>query len=171
VRATALRQTSGFYVEDGAHAAYSGIFVYTGRAIAGLSAGALVDVNGYFQSFAGTDEIGAAEARNIVAGSAYAPLDVALADLADGSSRAPELASLLVRIRDVSVAESNPDAPSDYDETLLAGGLRIDDLLLPELDNDFAPEANFASISGIAGLSFGHRKLFPRTRADLVRSP
>jgi hypothetical protein len=75
---------------------------------------------------------------------------------------------MLVRVDEVSVVDSNPDAPSDYDETAIDGALRLDDLLYPELDNTFAVGVTFQSITGIAGRSFDHRKLWPRTRADLV---
>jgi hypothetical protein len=63
---------------------------------------------------------------------------------------------------------TNPDAPKDYDETGLRGGLRLDDLLWPELDNVYPPGSRFSSVNGIAGFSFGHCKLYPRSPADLV---
>lgn len=168
-RVTALRTqgTKGFYVEDGNHAPYSGIFVYASAA--GVDVGDLVQLRGYFDSFQGTDELVDAE---IVARStpveSFAPLLVTLADAADGSAAAKGLASLFIRVEGASVGSQNPDLPKDYDETGLLGGLRLDDLLWPELDNAFTVGTSFGSIQGIAGFSFGHQKLYPRGPADLL---
>ncbi len=170
-RVTALRLTGskGYYIEDGDHADYSGIFVYTGSAAPGVQPGELVTVQGYFDSFESTDELTSAELlAHQAAADPYQPLLVALADAADGSPRAAALASLWLRVNGVEVKSQNPDAPQDYDETGLAGGLRLDDLLFPDLDNTFAPGTTFSTISGIYGASFGHQKLFPRDAADLV---
>lgn len=170
-RVTALRVqgTKGFYVEDGNHHPYSGIFVYASSAAAGVQPGDLVHLRGYFDSFQGTDELIAAEVLSRSAAvDDYAPLVVGLTDAADGSATAPGLASLFVRVEGASVAAQNPDAPKDYDETGLSGGLRLDDLLWPELDNTFAVGTTFSSIQGIAGFSFGHQKLYPRGPADLL---
>jgi hypothetical protein len=103
-----------------------------------------------------------------IAGGPYPALDISLADIADGSPRAPALASLWVRITGAEVEVSNPDAPSDYDETLLLGGLRLDDLIYPALDNSYPPGTRFVSIQGIPGWSFSHQKLFPRSLEDVV---
>ena len=78
----------------------------------------------------------------------------------------PELVE--TRFRNVEVELENPDAPSDYDETLLAGGLRLDDLVFPALDNTYPSGTRFSSVQGISGFSFGHQKLFVRSFDDLV---
>ncbi len=169
-RVTALRpqDSKGFYLEDGNHAPYSGIFVYTSAA-PGVELGAIVSVRGYFDSFQGTDELVNTEVVSHVAGvTEYPPLAIALADAADGSARAAGLASLFVRIEGAQVAITNPDAPSDYDETLLLGGLRLDDLIWADLDNLFPVGTPFGALQGIAGLSFGHHKLYPRSATDLT---
>ena len=93
---------------------------------------------------------------------------VSIAALSDGSTTASGLASLFVRIEDASVEASNPDAPKDFDESLLFEGLRLDDLLYPELDNLYPAGTVFSAVEGIAGFSFGHQKLFPRGAADLT---
>ncbi len=170
-RVTALRTqgTKGFYVEDGTHAPYSGIFVYASSTAAGVELGDRVRLRGYFDGFQGTDElVGAEVVSRSAAQDEYQPLVVALAHAADGAPAAAGLASLFVRIEGASVASQNPDSPKDYDETGLLGGLRLDDLLWPELDNAFAVGTTFGSIQGIAGFSFGHQKLYPRGPADLL---
>jgi Amidohydrolase family len=170
-RVTALRtlDSKGFYVEDGDHAAYSGIFVYTGGTAPGVELGERVRLQGYFDSFQGTDELVNSELLSrVTSGDAYPPLVVALVDAADGSPTAAGLASLFVRLEGAQVATTNPDAPNDYDETLLVGGLRLDDLLWPDLDNQYAAGTTFSSLQGILGFSFGHQKLYPRSAADLA---
>ena len=170
-RVTALRtlDSKGFYVEDGDHAAYSGIFVYTGSTAPGVQLGERLQLQGYFDSFQGTDELVNSELCSRVAGTdEYQPLVIALADAADGSPTAAGLASLFVRIEGAQVATTNPDTPNDYDETLLAGGLRLDDLLWRDLDNQYAVGTPFGSLQGIAGFSFGHQKLYLRSPADLT---
>jgi cytosine/adenosine deaminase-related metal-dependent hydrolase len=170
-RVTALRTegSKGFYVEDGNHAAYSGIFVYTGSTTPSVAPGEVVRLQGYFDTFQGTDELLDSEVL-LKAPSAepYPPLLVSIAALSDGSTTASGLASLFVRIEDASVEASNPDAPKDFDESLLFEGLRLDDLLYPELDNLYPAGTVFSAVEGIAGFSFGHQKLFPRGATDLT---
>jgi cytosine/adenosine deaminase-related metal-dependent hydrolase len=169
-RVTALRtqDSKGFYVEDGDHGAYSGIFVYTGSSTPGVKLGDQVRVQGYFDTFQGTDELIDVQVLSQAPADAYPPLRVSLADLADSSAQAPGLASLLVRIEGAVVDTTNPDAPKDFDETGLFGGLRLDDLLYPGLDNVYPSGSVFSSITGIAGFSFGHQKLYPRGPSDLA---
>lgn len=169
-RVTALRSqdSKGFYLEDGDHTAYSGIFVYTGSATPGVGLGEVVSFQGYFGGFQGTDELVNGELLAHTAGAEpYPPLPIALDEAADGSSNAAALASLLVHIEGAQVATTNPDLPNDYDETLLLGGLRIDDLLWPDLDNQYPVGTGFGSLQGILGFSFGHHKIYPRSAADL----
>jgi cytosine/adenosine deaminase-related metal-dependent hydrolase len=170
-RVTALRVqgAKGFYLEDGTHAPYSGIFVYTGSTTPTVAVDELVSVQGYFTSHQGTDELTQVDVLSRQpAVATYAPLEVTLAELADGSSSAAALASLFVRISGAEVQQTNPDAPKDYDETALVGGLRLDDSLFGELDNQFLVGARFSSLQGIAGFSFSHQKLWPRLALDVV---
>ncbi len=170
-RVTALRGqgSKGYYLEDGNHAPYSGIFVYTGSAAAGVALGEIVRLQGYFDTFQGTDELVNGELLSHAAGSdVYPPLVIPLSAAAEGSPNAAGLASLFVRVEGAEVATTNPDAPNDYDETLLLGGLRLDDLLWPDLDNQYAVGTQFSALVGIAGFSFGHQKLYPRGPSDLT---
>jgi hypothetical protein len=170
-RVTALRAqgAKGFYLEDGTHAPYSGIFVYTGSTPPSVAVDELVSVQGYFTSYQGTDELTQADVLSRQpAGTTYAPLEVSLAELADGSPSAAAFASLFVRISRAEVQQTNPDAPKDYDETALVGGLRLDDALFGDLDNQFVVGARFRSLQGIAGFSFSHQKLWPRLALDVV---
>jgi hypothetical protein len=171
VRVTALRAqgAKGFYLEDGTHAPYSGIFVYTGSTPPSVAVDELVSVQGYFTNYQGTDELTQADVLSRQpAGTTYAPLEVSLGELADGSPSAAAFASLFVRISGAEVHQTNPDAPEDYDETALVGGLRLDDALFADLDNQFVVGTRFRSLQGIAGFSFSHQKLWPRLALDVV---
>jgi hypothetical protein len=170
-RVTALRTegSKGFYVEDGDHAPYSGIFAYTGAKTPSVGRDELVWLQGYFGRYQDTDELLAVDvlARR-ASDSPYPPLTVALADIADGSSRASAFAALFVQVSGLQVAETNPDAPRDYDETALVGGLRLDDLIWPELDNQFVVGTRFGFVQGISGRSFSHQKLWPTRASELA---
>src|SRR5262249_38095989 len=132
-RVTALRLngSKGYYVEDGDHGDYSGIFVYTDTTTPSVALNDALGLQGYFDVFQGTDELVAGQVLSQAAGpGAYSPLLLPLADAVD-TKRSDALASLLVRIQNVEVELTNPDDPNDYDETQLLGGLRLDDLLYP----------------------------------------
>ena len=168
---TALRTqgSKGYYLEDGDHRPYSGIFVYTGSSTPTVAPGDIINLQGYFDDFQGTAELVGSELLSRRASAeTYSPLLVALSDIADGSPRAVGLTSLFIRVGGAEVEATNPDLPKDYDETGLAGGLRLDDLLCPELDNLYPSGTTFGELQGIAGFSFGHYKLYPRSLADLV---
>ena len=168
---TALRTqgSKGYYLEDGDHGPYSGIFVYTGSSTPTVAPGDIINLQGYFDDFQGTAElVGTEPLARRASAETYPPLLVALTDIADGSPRAAGLTSLFIRVGGAEVETTNPDLPKDYDETGLAGGLRLDDLLCPELDNLYPSGTTFGELQGIAGFSFGHYKLYPRSLADLV---
>jgi cytosine/adenosine deaminase-related metal-dependent hydrolase len=169
-RVSALRTegSKGYYLEDGDHQPYSGIFIYTGSSAPAVALGDIVDLQAYFDTFQGTDElVGSEVLTRVAAAEAYAPLQISLTDAADGSTEAAGLTSLFIEISGAQVATSNPDSPKDYDETELLGGLRLDDWLCPELDNLYPSGTAFTRVRGIAGFSFGHYKLYPRSLSDL----
>jgi Amidohydrolase family len=173
-RVTALRTqgSKGFYLEDGDHEAYSGIFAYTNATAPKVALGQVIDLAGYFDSYQGTDELVSTQIlAQATAPDDYAPLLVSLADIADGSPQAAALQSLFVRVSGAEVATTNPDFPKDYDETLLLGGLRLDDLITPDLDNQYPVATRFSSVQGISGFSFAHQKLYPRALEDLTLQP
>lgn len=169
---TALRpntgKSRGFYVEGGA-AASSGLFVFTGSEPPGVELGDRVSLRGRYDVFYGLDELtGATLLARETPGAAPEPLVVSAAAVGDGGTLAAAYDSMLVTVTDASVLETNPDAPDDYDETALAGALRLDDLLAPELDNDYPPGTAFSALTGILAVSHGHRVLMPRTAEDVV---
>jgi cytosine/adenosine deaminase-related metal-dependent hydrolase len=169
---TALRPDSGssrgFYVEDGI-GPYSGLFVYTGSQSPAVEVGDRVTLTGHYDVYYELDEL--VDATVIVREpfvEVPAPIVVDAAEVGDEGALGAKYDSMLVTVTGAVVVETNPDAPSDYDETGLDGALRLDDLLDPELDNGFAPGTTFSALTGILGYSFGHEKLMPRGPADLA---
>jgi cytosine/adenosine deaminase-related metal-dependent hydrolase len=158
----------GYYVVDG-RAEFSGIFVFTGGLPPGVSPGDRVTLGGRLDLYQGTDEIVSGAIAELVAGTPGEPLLVEAESIGDEGSLSGHYESMLVRVVDVTVANANPDAPSDYDEFLLEGALRVDDLIDPSLDNDLPAGTRFQSITGVLGRSFGHYKIWPRDAGDLVR--
>jgi hypothetical protein len=158
----------GYYVAAGAEP-FSGIFVFTAGASPGVREGDAVALRGRLDVYQGTDEIVAPFLSEKNTGAfAVAPVVVAPRSIGDEGELSEKYSSMLVRVEGVTVAVTNPDAPSDYDETLLDGALRIDDQLDPALDNLFAPGTRFRSVTGILGRSFDHMKIWPRSPDDLV---
>jgi cytosine/adenosine deaminase-related metal-dependent hydrolase len=167
---TALRPSSGssrgYYIEDDL-GPYSGLFVYTGSQPPGVAVGDRVSVRGLYDVYYGLDElVDTTLLEREALGDSPVPLVVRAEDVGDDGALAAAYDSMLVTVTDAIVVATNPDAPSDYDETELAGALRLDDLLEPELDNAFAPDTRFSAVTGILGYSFEHRKLMPRGAAD-----
>ncbi len=168
---TALRpdtgSSRGFYVQ-GPDAAYSGLFVYTGSTSPGLVRGDRVSVRGRYDVYYDTDELVAPVVVALESGApSILPVDVVPSAIGDGGELAAPLDAMLVRVLGVRVESENPDAPSDYDELLLEGGLRVDDLLYQDFDNVFPAGTTFLAITGILGRSFGHEKIFVREASDL----
>ncbi len=99
------------------------------------------------------------------------PTAVSAADIADNGSRAEALDSVLVQVTNVTVTNlSPPPGPGETAPTYefeVTGGLRVNDFLY-RLEPQPALGESFASIVGIAELRNGHRKLEPRSGADVV---
>lgn len=99
-------------------------------------------------------------------------LTVGIDTLADAPGATPYL-SMLVQVIDAKVEASNADAAAgnDYGELLLAGGLRVDDLLIKwgAAIPRPADGAVFKALRGISTLSYGQYKILPRSAADFVK--
>jgi hypothetical protein len=147
---------------------FSGIFVFTGGEPPGASLGDRLTLFGRLDVYQDTDELVAPAILERSLDAPLEPLVVSARDVGDGGALAGAYQSMLVRVENVTVTAENPDAPADYDELLLDGVLRVDDLFAPELDNVFPPGTRFRFVTGVLGRSFGHQKLWPRDATDLV---
>jgi hypothetical protein len=158
----------GFYVQDGI-AAFSGLFVYTAGKSPGVAVGDWVTLLGRYDRYYESDQLVLVALLAREPGLPTIPaLLTQVSEIADGGPLAQAFDSMLVEVEDVMVTAENPDAPSDYDEFTLGSGLRVDDLLTPELDNTFPLGTHFASVTGVLGQSFDHQKLWPRKLEELA---
>jgi hypothetical protein len=167
---SALRPDSassrGFYLQANTEP-LAGVFVYTSSNAPEVSLGDRVSLRARYDRYYELDELVAPNVLTREPGAAPLPLTLAAEDIGDAGALGAAYDSMLVSVTDVRVVSTNPDAPSDYDETGLTGALRLDDLLYPDLDNTFPTDTGFTRLTGILARSFDHQKLLPRGEADI----
>ncbi|MEZ4442394.1 MAG: thrombospondin type 3 repeat-containing protein [Polyangiaceae bacterium] len=168
------------WCQDMAGGPYSGISVFVGGPAtyqgtdAPVMLGDRLLLDGDYAEYFDVSQLENPVFTFVAAGSVPAPVVLSSADIATGGSMAEAYEGVLVRVQNVAVTNVNPDAPSDFDEFEVTGGLRIDDLVVDGggtggmLDNTYALGASFSSITGVHHYSFSNFKLLPRTTADLV---
>ncbi|MBX3229083.1 MAG: amidohydrolase family protein [Labilithrix sp.] len=161
----------GFFVQDATATELGGLFVFTGSAQPGVKVGNEVDVEGDYIEFDGTSELTNPKVTVVDAGTTLAIAPIAVPADYDGSG-GEKLEGMLCAIDGpVAVTDANPDAPLDFDELVVTGGVRVDDFVWRELDNTFPVGTTFAKVVGICHWSHGNRKIYPRFDADLPRQP
>ena len=167
---TGVRGTIGFYAQEEGEGPFQGIFVDTATAPT-VVVGNRVDVSGTYREFFGESELDGAVVTltDPSISLPFGPTVVDPEDIATGGALAEGYESMLVRVENVFVINTNPDAPSDFDEFVVTGGLRIDDLLYPALNNTYPLSTAFVRIDGILGFAFSNFKLLPRGAGDLVQ--
>jgi cytosine/adenosine deaminase-related metal-dependent hydrolase len=177
VYVTAVRNgagAQGFYVQHDTLEPYTGIFVYTNQQVPSVEIGDHVSVSGVYIEYFGLAQI----VDPVVALQDAGPLPfgpIHFADpseLATSSATAEQWESMLVEVGPVSITVQNADAPSDYDEFEVTGGLRVDDLIFDNvvgqgLGNTCPVGSQFTRLTGIEGYSFNHYKLMPRDEGDI----
>ena len=163
---TAVKGT-GFFVQDPTKTELGGLFVFTGASKAVVTVGNTVDVEGDYVEFDGASELANPKVTVVDAGTALsiAPIPVPADYNADGGEKLEGM--LCVVNGPVAVTVANADAPLDFDELVVTGGVRLDDFLWPDLDNTYAVGTPFAKVVGICHWSHGNRKIYPRSAADL----
>jgi hypothetical protein len=131
-----------------------------------------VEVAGTYQEYYEQCEI--ADPTVAVTGSIPLPaaIHVTQAEVITGGPDAERYEGMLVTLEDATVADANPDAPNDYGELALDGGLRMDDYLWPDFDLPASGYrtvgVSFDSITAVLVYTYGNTKLAPRDAADLV---
>ena len=177
---TGLRPTTGssqgFYIEDGTQTPFTGIFVYTGSTSPTVAIGNIVTVSGTYEEYFDLSEIlsSTVTVTDAAAALPFSPLQIAdTSAIATGGADGEGYESMLLQVGAVSIVDVNPDAPEDYDEFEVTGGLRIDDGVADAdstagLGNDCPIGTSFDGITGIHGWSFSNFKLQPRDAADVV---
>lgn len=177
---TAIRaggSVHAFWIQDPAATSWAGVQVFlAGAAVpAGLAVGNRVSMQGIYTLFSGAAELDRVSMISITDNGTAVPFEprvVPAADIATGGRLAAELEGMLVRVEDVAVTSANPDAPMNFDEFAVTGGLRVDDYILDNGTNNMMPAypvgTRFRSITGVLYFSFGNMKIVPRSAADIV---
>lgn len=169
--------SQGFYVQDTSLAPFSGIFVFTANQSPTVQIGNRVTIQGTYEEYFGLTELTFVTVTVDDPGTTlpFQPIDIASpGTIATGGDMAEGFESMLLKIGAVTITTVNPDAPSDFDEFSVTGGLRIDDLISDNvkdmgLNNACAVGTPFDSITGIHAFSFSNYKLQPRFTADVVQ--
>ncbi len=146
---------------------YSGLFIFTSSAPAGRTRGEAVSVSGEVNLFSGQWQIQMITVTSMGAGTIPDPVVVAPAEIATGGARAAALEGVLVRVMGVAVTNANPDAPMDFGELAVTGGLRMDDWMTP-IAAFRTVGTTFTSITGPLAFRFSNTKINPRDAADIV---
>ena len=158
--------SSGFFVQDPAATEFGGLFVFGDTS---PSVGQLVTVGGTYEEFFGLTQLTDVTVSIQGAGALPAAIAVSACDVGTGGPDAERLESMLVEVSGVTVTDTNPDAPSDFDEFEVEGCLRVDDFLCPSCWADQpADGTDYASLTGPLYYSFSNPKLVPRETSDLV---
>ena len=161
--------SSLLWVQDDSLDPWSGIAVYYGGGDPGVEIGNRVTINGVYEENFGHSEITDATIMVDDGGTSlpFSPSDVDSAELASGASAEP-WESMLVAIGPVVITDPNPDGGEDYDEFEVTGGLRINDGIATDLDNNCPMDSDFSSIVGIHFENFGSYRINPRDAADVM---
>ncbi len=157
----------GCWVQEPGGGPYSGILAFVGSD-PGVSIGDVVDVSGVRGEYFDASQIGSAVVMRIGPGAPPAPETVLPSDVGTGRVMAEAYEGVLVAVENVTVTNANPDAPSSYNEFLLDGALRVDDLLYL-IAPPPAVGTTFRRLAGVMHYSFGNHKLLPRSASDVER--
>ncbi|MEC7987792.1 MAG: thrombospondin type 3 repeat-containing protein [Myxococcota bacterium] len=154
-----------FWCQDRQGGPHSGIYVFSRSDEGTVALGNDVEVQGSYEEY-----YGAAEVTDVTvtvvdeAGTIIEPLVLDPSNLTDPE----QYEGMLVRVENVSVTAENADSNGDYDEFAVTGGLRVDDFIWEDMDNNYALGTTFTSITGILHYSYNTYKIVPRNADDLV---
>ncbi len=167
---TAVAENGNFWVQDPAGGPYSGVLVYKPSEVSptGVMVGDRVALTGTFTEYFDLTEVVLTSLDSAMPGAPLGPMTVPAVDLANGSSVAEMWEGVLVRVDSVTVLDDMPDAPDDFGEWVVTGGLRIDDFLFA-LEPRPTTGSTFTAIVGIHNFGFENYKIEPRDAADFVR--
>jgi len=161
----------GFFIQEGT-GHYSGMFVATPGNKPTLKVGNRIDIEGDYVEVFGMSQLENVKVTVVDAGTTlpFGPVTVDPAVYASTANGEPWEGMLCQVNGPIAVSNVNPDAPADHDEFAVgAMGLRVDDNLYPDLDNNFPVGTTFDKIVGICGFSFDNRKIWPRGPADITQ--
>jgi hypothetical protein len=168
VTALRNRSTRGFWIQEPGGGPWSGIYVYIGSSPLTVALGDIVAVEGTYREYQGASQI-ASPTLILVTGSGAAPDPVVVspADVATGARTAEAYENVLVRVEDVTVIDDNPDFPTELNEFMVTGNLRVDDYIYL-ITPDPVMDQHFTSITGVMYYANSSAGLLPRFAADAV---
>ncbi|MBM4397302.1 MAG: hypothetical protein FJ087_16650, partial [Deltaproteobacteria bacterium] len=175
---SASASLDGYFVADQgpSAAAWHGIQVVFPTSLAtDFGPGDVIDFTGdHLEYYCYTEIKGSAATA---AGTAYVPqaLDIDPCDLGEqDAAKAEALEGVLVRVKDVTVENANPDDPKDYGSFVVDCGLIVSNTFkLPYMSKDSGERTvgdEFDEIVGVVAYNFGKFVLLPRSEADMVKA-
>jgi hypothetical protein len=176
VYVTGVRSTGsdrGFFVQANRTAPYNGLFVATRGTTPSVVVGNKVTVTGTYEEVFGVTMLTSPQIKVDDPSTTlpFGPIRFTATELGNSGRNAEPFESMLVIVENVEVTNINPDAPKDFDEFSITQTMRVDDYLYDAMDNAYPLALKFQSITGVAGFTFGNRKLYPRSEADLKVAP
>ncbi|MBK8255401.1 MAG: thrombospondin type 3 repeat-containing protein [Polyangiaceae bacterium] len=172
--------SQGFYIQDTSLTPFSGVFVFTAGTSPTVQVGNKVSITGVYDEFFDLSELKTPTVTVTDMGTTLPFQPIAIADpstIATGGAMAEGYESMLLKLGAVSVVNGNADGAfmgmPDFDEFVVTGNLRIDDLIFDNqanmgLNNICDVGKAFMSITGVHAYSFSNFKLEPRNAADFV---
>ncbi len=165
---TGIRPDVAFFVSDPAVGPFGGLYVYIDEPPT-VQPGDVVDLTGGdYKEYYGLGELAFPTVTVTGTQAVPGPYVVDPADVATYGPLAEAYENQLITVQNVTVTSSNPDAPGDYEEFEVTGGLRVDDWLFDDLVYQPAVGTTYASLTGILVYSYGNHKLCPRDAGDVV---
>ena len=166
---SALDSDGNFWIQELQGGFYSGIFVNNsaGQSTLALSIGIKLNLSGIYEEFEGESRINLTFFQIVNQAAPPQPERLAANDVVTGSNLAEEYEGVLIQVGNVSVINSNPDAPGDFGEFSVTEGLRVDNELFQILpDPQIGDE--FILLAGILRFADGNTKLLCRNSNDVI---
>ncbi|MGC8928488.1 MAG: hypothetical protein ACP5QK_11275, partial [Myxococcota bacterium] len=166
---SASTNLNGIFVEEKNGGEYSGILVVYPKSsgLGPFNAGDEITIEGSYKEYNDLTEIVATNITKIGTTDVPPPEVVDPNDIATGGAKAENYEGVLVKVENVEVINANPDAPNDYKEFEVTGGLRVNDLYPYDYTAQRKVGDKFNFIIGVLNYSYSNFKLEPRGNADL----
>lgn len=170
---TALQTTGqsagSFWVQEPFGGPFSGILVFVPPPRVGVYSivpGDRLTLTGLYKEYFDVTEIELETIDAQTAGAELQPAELSPSDLATGGTLGEAYEGVLVRVSSLQVLSENPDAPMDFGEFQVTGGLRIDDQLY-RLSPRPVVGTFLSYVVGVHHHAFAEYKLLPRSVNDI----